>query len=86
LPSRAAPIQTCHLGGCASLVDEHQPCGVKIRLSLEPSFARGSDVGPVALAGVGGFLPVIARTLKKRQSVPIPAETPRSSLSFARIS
>ena len=55
LPSRAASIQTCHLGGCAGLVDEHQPRGVKIRLPVEPSFARGSDVGPVALAGVGGF-------------------------------
>ena len=55
LPSRAAPIRTRHLGGCASLVDEYQPCGVKIQLPVEPSFARGSDVGPVALAGVRGF-------------------------------
>jgi hypothetical protein len=55
LPSGAASIQTCHLGRGAGLVDEHQPCGVKIRLPVEPRFARGPDVGPVALAGVGGF-------------------------------
>jgi hypothetical protein len=37
------------------LVDEHQLFGVKIELPLEPGLAGGSDVGPVALAGVSGF-------------------------------
>jgi hypothetical protein len=55
LPSRAAPVQASHLGGRAGLVDEHQPFRVEIQLTVKPGLACGSDVGPVALAGVGGF-------------------------------
>ncbi len=73
LPSGAASVQARHLGGRTGLVDEHQPFRVEIKLPIKPGLARGSDVGPVALAGVRGFLTVIARALKKRQSVPMPA-------------
>lgn len=55
LSSRATPIQAGHLGRGAGLVDEHQPFRVEIKLPVKPGLARGSDVGPVALAGVGGF-------------------------------
>jgi hypothetical protein len=55
LPSGAASVQACHLGGRTRLVDEHQSFRVEIKLSVKPSFSRSSDVGPVALAGVGGF-------------------------------
>ena len=55
LPSGAASVQACHLGGRTRLVDEHQSFRVEIKLPIKPSFPRGPDIWPVALAGVGGF-------------------------------
>ncbi len=55
LPSGAASVQACHLGGRAGLINEHQPLGIEIQLPVKPSFACGPDVRPVALAGVRGF-------------------------------
>jgi hypothetical protein len=86
LPSHATPIQACHLGRGAGLVDEHQPFWVEIQLPVKPGLPRGPDVGPVALAGVSGFLTVIARAWKKRRSVSMPAETLCSSLKWVCIS
>jgi hypothetical protein len=44
-----------HLGGRASLIDEDQVLGIKIRLCVEPGLAPRSDVGPLLLAGVRRF-------------------------------
>jgi hypothetical protein len=53
--TRRAAAQACHLGRCASLVDEDQAFGIKLGLLREPGFAPGGDVGPRLLAGVCGF-------------------------------
>ena len=37
--ARGAPTQAGHLCGCASLVEEHQPCRIEIWLKGEPSLA-----------------------------------------------
>ena len=46
--ARRAPTQAGHLCGCASLVEEHQPCRIEIRLEGEPSIA-------LLFAGVGSL-------------------------------
>src|ERR671938_331933 len=58
-----------HVGGSPSLVDEHQPRGIKIQLALEPGLAPLADVGPVLLGGMRRlFLRVILWRRQKRQS------------------
>ena len=41
--ARGAPTQAGHLCGCASLVEEHQPCRIEIWLKGEPSLVLTSS-------------------------------------------
>ena len=50
-----AAIAPRHLGRGAGLVDEDQPFGVEIGLSLEPGPPAARHVGPLLLAGVCRF-------------------------------
>ncbi len=84
-----ASAQARHLGRGPSLVDEHQPTGIEIRLPLEPGPATRCDVRPVLLGGVARcFLKLNPWRSKKRHTVPIPTATPRShsrACSSARV-
>ena len=53
--ARGAPTQAGHLCGCASLVEEHQPCRIEIRLEGEPSIAPDSHILALLFAGVGSL-------------------------------
>ena len=55
---RGAPAQPRHVGGGPRLVDEHQPFGIEIGLTVEPGLAPLYDVRTIPLRGVGGLLPV----------------------------
>jgi hypothetical protein len=45
----------CAPGQLSREDEPHQPFGVEIKLPVKPRFARGSDVGSVALGSVRGF-------------------------------
>ena len=47
-----AVIRLC---GCASLVEEHQPCRIEIWLKGEPSLAPDSHILALLFAGVGSL-------------------------------
>jgi hypothetical protein len=74
-------------GGPWLAINEDQPLGVEIGLLLKPGLARLADVGAFLLARMPGlFFTVTSRRWKNRQSVPIPARTPRSAAIRSRIS
>ena len=75
--ARRPTIPARHLGGQASLVDEHQSLGVEIELAIEPGLAPPHKVRPVLLARVGRlFLRVIRCRAKNRHSVAMLVLTP----------
>jgi hypothetical protein len=62
------------------LVDEDQPVGIGIALSIEPVQPPFQDVGAILLDGVAGpFFRVMAWRRKKRQRDEVEAATPRSN-------
>ena len=73
------PVEARHLGGGARLVDEDQPRRIKIELPRRPRLAGCLHVAALLLGGMRHlFLNVMRRRSKKRQSVPMPALTPRA--------
>jgi len=44
-----------HVGGRPGLVDEHEPIGVEIGLSVEPGAALAQNVRAILLDGVAGL-------------------------------
>jgi hypothetical protein len=77
----------CHLGVRPGLVNEDQPVGVEVELSVEPVLAPGSDVRARLLARVSRlFLCVRPRLVKKYHTVAGQARTPCSANSRAAIS
>ena len=88
LATQCAPARSRHhLGGRAGLVDEHQPVGIEIELTVEPEPPGNQHVFAFLLCGVCGlFLNVMARFLKKCQTVEGAARTPCSSASRSAIS
>jgi hypothetical protein len=61
-------------------VNKDKPLWVEIELALEPVLAVFQDIGTLLLLRVGGlFLTDIRCRLKKRHSVEIATETPRSA-------
>ena len=81
---RGAPAQPRHIGGGPRLVDEHQPFGVEIGLTVEPGLASLYDVRAIPLGGVGGlFLYVRPQRLRNVHRVARAARTPRSARSRA---
>ena len=75
----AASVATGHVGGGPCLVDEDEAFRLQIELVVEPVLALPQDVGAVLLDRVPGlFLRVIPCRTKKRCTVPIPTEVPRS--------
>ena len=82
LAASASSVATRHVGRGPGLVDEHQPVGVEVELTLEPVPAVAQDIGPVLLGGVRGlFLRVMLWRSKKRHKVPMPTDTPCSRSS-----
>jgi hypothetical protein len=74
-----------------SLINEHKPLRVEVKLPLEPVLAVFQDIGTILLLRVGGlFLTDIRCRSKKRHSVEIATETPRpantSRISFSVVS
>jgi hypothetical protein len=55
LSLRSASAQARHGGGRAGLVDEHQPFGIEIELSLDPRLAPFPIVRSVLLRRMGGL-------------------------------
>lgn len=39
------PAQPCHLGGSRGLINEDQPLGIEIKLTVEPGPAAAQDIG-----------------------------------------
>ena len=77
LPSGRPAMAARHVGRCPGLVDEHQPLGIEIELTLEPSPAPLYDVRPVLLARMGAlFLRVIRWRTKNRHNVVMLVLTP----------
>ena len=71
LAARATAVATGHVGAGPTLVDEHQPVGFEVDLTLEPGPAPAQHIGAVLLGGMRGlFLRVSRRRAKKRHSVP----------------
>ena len=81
---RGAPVQPRHVGGGPRLVDEHQPFGIEIGLTVEPGLAPLYDVRTIPLRGVGGlFLYVRPQRSRNVHRVARAARTPRSARSRA---
>lgn len=81
---RGAPAQPRHVGGGPRLVDEHQPFGIEIGLTVEPGLAPLYDVRTIPLRGVGGlFLYVRPQRSRNVHRVARAARTPRSARSRA---
>jgi hypothetical protein len=69
-----------HVRRRPSLVNEHEPSKVEIRLRLEPVAALLQDVGPILLDRVSGlFLRVRPWRWKNRERAEVEAATPRSA-------
>ena len=71
LAARTAAIAPGHVGAGPAFIDEHQPVGVEVDLSLEPRPALLQDIRAVLLGGMRRlFLRVSRCRAKKRHSVP----------------
>ncbi len=79
LAAGATPVQAGHFGRGAGLVEEHQLGRIKVGLRLKPRLPCRGDVRAVLLGRMRGFLYVMPRAAKKRHSVPMLADAPRSS-------
>lgn len=82
LALRGAPALARHVRRRPSLVDEDEPLGIEIELTIEPVLASLYDVRPVLLARMGGlFLNVRPQRSRNVHSVARLALTPRSASS-----
>ena len=71
--------QTRHFGVCSRLINENQRAGIETGLSLNPNLPLRRYIGALSFSSMRSlFLCVIRRRSKKRQSVPMPALTPRT--------
>ena len=71
LAAWGAAMRASHIGGGPGLVDEDQPVGVEIRLTIEPLPTPRQNVWTILLRSMGGlFLRVIRCRRKNRCSVP----------------
>ena len=87
LATRCTPAQTRHLGGRTGLIDEHQPVGIEIELAIEPEPSGDQDVRALLFRSMRGlFLNVMARFVKKHQTVEGAAHIPCSAASRSAIS
>jgi hypothetical protein len=78
-PARGPAVATDHAGAGRRLVQEHQPLGIEVRLSLKPSLARSSYVFSLLLSCVQRpFLRVIRCRAKKRDRLLVLIATPWS--------
>jgi hypothetical protein len=79
--------QSRHPGRGSGLINEHQPVGIEIELALEPEPPRNQQVFALLFGRVCGlFLNVMARFLKKCQTVEGTARTPCSPANCSAIS
>ena len=77
----ATAMAAGHVGGGPRLIDEDKALRLQIDLAVEPALTLPQDVGTVLLDRVAGlFLRVIPCRAKKRCTVPIPTEVPRSMI------
>ena len=86
-PLICPPAQACHLRRDAGLVNEHQLVGIEVELAIKPETSGDQHVFALLLGRVRGlFLNVMARFLKKCQTVEGAADIPCSFASRSAIS
>ena len=80
LAARRTPMSAGHLGGSSSLIDEYEPFGIEIELTVEPCLPAAQDVGTALLVRVCRlFLSVIRRRTKNRHRLDRLVPTPCSA-------
>ncbi len=76
----AAPMAACHVGRGPGLINEDEPLGVEVRLSVKPGAPLAQNVRSILLDGVAGlFFRVIPRRWKNRESPDLDVAIPRAA-------